>query len=345
MAAVPRKPVPQRNDAVPNSDEAVLKGDETTPAYSTLEAVDPERPPELVEDSGLQSTHLFGDNTLNGKEVAKADGMEVTRDDDKELSTPTDLDLEKAEKIEWKKRRVFGIPLLLLIAITLLLIVGGVVGGAVGGTVGRNQAIGPTPTTSSTSMMPTTTATPTPIPTSKNGPQDNMWYRLIQYTRTEDRHIALLENEKVIGTNTDSSLKVALTEMRSLEGQGQEEHFWIFTPAWTQRIEEPLVFEGKLLYWISSKYGWSDGASFMRARENSTAYMQGDTDIQNDPATMWFVEDSQTGRINDEGLEDELLWSIWNYQTRTGLGRREDSVKLVANQSEGYDYLWFPMEF
>lgn len=65
--------------------------------YSMLEAVDPQ-PDQNLPSDGLEAQHLYGDETLNGKEVVKAEGLEVSKDDDNKVSTPTDLDVGAADK-------------------------------------------------------------------------------------------------------------------------------------------------------------------------------------------------------------------------------------------------------
>ena len=110
--------------------------DDTPTPYSAIEGQNPQSSPQQLEDPGLQSTHLYGDDILNGKEVAHSDdkevahaeGLEPTRDDFKEFSKPAE-DIEKDPTIAgWKQRKLCGIPLLLLVAIIVLLVIGTVLG-------------------------------------------------------------------------------------------------------------------------------------------------------------------------------------------------------------------------
>lgn len=154
--------------------------------YSTLEVASSQYPQPHTDDKDLQSKQLDGDDTLSVEEVNRVvsdEGLQSQQSNGgetpieketkrvvgdkkikvlhKERPDAMTSDLEGAHSGEWRKRRVCGLPTLVMAVLGLLLLIGGAVGGALGGTLGKKK---------DNTFATTTLMTTRPI--------ENVWYKL-----------------------------------------------------------------------------------------------------------------------------------------------------------------------
>lgn len=289
--------------------------------YSDLQAVDgrhqdseglqPVFPSPRPDHSTLQAVqhHLTHDEN---------DGVEVVHRDD----TPNDPEeLEPRPQPTRRKRRVCGLPIMVVVGLATLLVIGAVVGGVVGGVVGKKKNNGPSATPSDPNALPlaneTTEVPPAATQTGFAFPEQNKWYRIMN------------ENSD-LGNAKRALLSIENYFVAVYEPVATDRQYWQFIATDGQR-----GINGGT-YWISNKY---------RGRSLRLSGMHNRTSVQllvsnlTEPLQRWYFVQGRGGKSGQWLLKNQAFGKGWNFGYDTA-----DLSKGKMKQEEGEDTHWYVEE-
>lgn len=287
--------------------------------YSSLQAVDgrypdseglqPMNSAERPEYSDLQPVppHLIRDE--NGTDV-------VVRGDPENDAEK----LEMRRKVSKKKRRVCGLPIMVVVGLVTLLVIGAIVGGVVGGVVGKKKDDDPAATPSDPNAVPFANATteipPAATQTGFAFPELNKWYRIFN----ENADLGGVKRALRARNNDD---------IRVYEPVVEEYQYWQFIATDGQRGNRGGT------YWISNQY-WS--VYYLSALNNKTAVGVYNRNIS-EPLQRWYFVQGSSKNASHWLLKNQALGKGWN------LGYDVENLSRgKMKNKEGIDTYWYVEE-